>query len=175
MGRAPLAGTGRALVAYAWIAIAGASSGCQLLLDFSELSDGGPSSDGSVPADASALCAANEPNDAFEMATAVTTGALGAVCGDGDRDFYSFTLDGNQDLEAVVTFTAGAETDLELNLVDATGTVLTISTGLDGDERIEQSMALGNRLAAGDYAVEVFGRSAAVSNEYELILSITTP
>jgi len=175
MVRAPLGGTGRALVAFAWIALAVASSGCQLLLDFSELSDGGPSGDGSVPADASALCAANEPNDAFEMATAVTSGALGAVCGDGDRDFYSFTVDGSQDLEAVVTFTAGAETDLELNLVDATGTVLTVSTGLDGDERIQQSAALGNRLAAGDYAVEVFGRSAAVSNEYELIVSITTP
>lgn len=161
--------------ALAWMALAVATSGCQLLLDFSELSDGGPRDDGSVPADASALCAANEPNDSVDMATAVTTGALGAVCGSGDRDFYSFTVDGNQDVEVVVSFTAGAETDLELNLVDATGAVLTISTGLDGDERIEQSAALGNRLAAGDYAVEIFGRSATVSNEYELIVSITTP
>uniref|UniRef100_UPI00339666CA hypothetical protein n=1 Tax=Acinetobacter baumannii TaxID=470 RepID=UPI00339666CA len=46
---------------------------------------------------------------------AVTTGALGAVCGGGDRDFYRFTVDGNQDLEVIVTFTAGAETDLELS------------------------------------------------------------
>jgi hypothetical protein len=175
MVRAPLGGTGRALAALVWIALALASSGCQLLLDFSELSDGGPSGDGSVPADASVLCAANEPNETFEMATATTSGALGAVCGDGDRDFYGFTVDGNQDVELVVTFTAGAETDLELNLVDATGTVLTVSTGLDADERIEQSMALGNRLAAGDYAAEVFGRSESVSNEYELIVAITPP
>jgi hypothetical protein len=163
------------VVAFAWIALVLASSGCQLLLDFSELSDGGPSDDGSVPADASALCAANEPNDAFDMATAVTSGALGAVCGGGDRDFYGFTVDGAQDLEVVVTFTAGEETDLELNLVDATGAVLTVSTGLDADERIEQSLALGNRLAAGDYAAEIFGRTESVSNEYELILTITTP
>ena len=175
MVRAPLGGTGRALVALAWFALALASSGCQLLLDFSELSDGGPREDGSVPADASALCAANEPNDAFDMATAVTTGAIGAVCGAGDRDFYGFTVDGNQDLEVVVTFTAGADTDLELNLVDSTGAVVTVSTGLDADERIEQSMALGNRLAAGDYAAEIFGRTESVANEYELIVTITTP
>jgi hypothetical protein len=157
------------------IALLATASGCQLLLDFSELSDGGPRDDGAAPGDASALCTAGEPNDTFETATAVTTGALGAVCGGGDRDFFRFTVDGNQDLEVVVTFTAGAETDLELNLVDSTGAVLTISTGLDGDERIEQSMALGNRLAAGDYAAEVFGREATVANEYELIVSITTP
>lgn len=175
MVRAPRRCAGRALAALAWMALAASSSGCQLLLDFSELADGGASDDGAVPADASALCAAGEPNDSFETATAVSSGALGAVCGGGDRDLYKFTVDGNQDVEVVVSFTAGADTDLELDLVDAAGTVLTVSTGLDGDERIEQSAALGNRLAAGDYAAEIYGRTDAVSNEYELIVTITTP
>ena len=168
-------GARRGLGALAGIALLAASSGCQLLLDFSELADGGPTDDSAASADASALCATGEPNDTFETATAVTTGALGAVCGGGDLDFYGFTVDGNQDLELVLNFTAGAETDLELNLVDSTGAVLTVSTGLDADERIEQSEALGNRLAAGDYAAEVFGRSETVTNEYELIVTLTTP
>lgn len=163
-----------ALAAVTWIALAPALSGCQLLLDFSELGDGGPPDDG-AQADASLLCSTDEPNESFEMATPVTSGAIAAVCGGGDRDFYKFTVDGNQDVSLVVNFTAGADTDLELNLVDSAGTVLTLSTGLDGDERIDQSAALGNRLAAGDYAAEIFGRSATVSNEYELIVTITTP
>jgi hypothetical protein len=175
MVRAPLGGAGRALLALAWIAFAGAASGCQLLLDFSELADGGPSDDGAPPGDASPLCENDEPHDSFDMAAAVTTGALGAVCGGGDLDFYKFTVDGNQDVTMVVNFTAGESTDLELSLVDSAGTVLTVSTGLDGDERIEQSAALGNRLAAGDYAAEIYGRTPAVSNEYEFILTITTP
>ena len=174
MVRAPRGAAGRAVLALALVALAAAASGCQLLLDFSELSDGGPAGDG-PPGDASALCSAGEPNESFEMAGAVTTGALGAICGGGDLDFYSFTLDGNQDVVLVVNFTAGSESDLELDLVDSAGIVLTRSTGLDGDERIEQSAALGNRLAAGDYAADIYGRTAEVSNEYELIVTVTTP
>jgi hypothetical protein len=170
MVRAPLG----ALAALAWIALATGASGCQLLLDFSELADGGALDD-APPGDASPLCMSDEPNDSFAEAAAVSTSAIGAVCGGGDLDFYKFTVDGNQDVTLVVNFTAGGETDLELNLVDSTGAVVTLSTGLDGDERIEQSAALGNRLAAGDYAAEIFGRTAAVSNEYELIVTITTP
>ena len=175
MVRAPL-GAGRFVLPLVWIAFVHAASGCQLLLDFSELSDGGPTDDdGGAPGDAGALCSAGEPNDSFEMASEVTTGALGAVCGGGDLDFYKFTVDGNQDVDLVVNFTAGPETDLELQLVDSAGTVLTVSTGLDADERIVQSAELGNRLAAGDYAAEILGRTASVSNEYELIVTITTP
>ena len=168
-------GAGRAVMALTLIALSAAGSGCQLLLDFSELSDGGPGGDGGPLGDASELCSAGEPNETFEMASAVTTGAIGAVCGSGDVDFYSFTLDGNQDLVLVVNFTAGAESDLELDLVDSAGIVLTRSTGLDGDERIDQSAVLGNRLAAGDYAANIYGRTAEVANEYELIVTITTP
>ncbi len=160
--------------ALAWIALAIGASGCQLLLDFSELADGGPSGD-APPGDASPLCTNDEPNDSFAEATAVSTGSIGAICGGGDLDFFKFTVDGNQDVTLVINFTAGTDTDLELNLVDSTGAVVTLSTGLDGDERIEQSAALGNRLAAGDYAAEIFGRTATVSNEYELIVTITTP
>jgi hypothetical protein len=174
MVRAPREGAGRAVLALVWIALGGAASGCQLLLDFSELSDGGPPGDG-TGADASALCSEGEPNESFETAGAVTTGAIGAICGGGDLDFYKFTVDGNQDVVLVLTFTAGEATDLELDLVDSAGTVLTRSTGLDGDERIEQSAALGNRLAAGDYAADIYGRTADVANEYELIVTVTTP
>ena len=175
MVRAPLGGTGRALVALAWIALAVASSGCQLLLDFSELSDGGPSGDGSVPADASALCDANEPNDTVDTAGALENDEVAAaICGDGP-DFWSFEVTGVEDVTIELTFTAGAN-DLEMQLQSMAGEVLTISTGTDANEQIEQSAALGNRLEAGTYVIEVLGREDTAMNDYQLTVDlVATP
>ena len=174
----PSGGVGRVALLAVWIAL---GSGCQLLLDFSELPDGGAAPDddgnGGGGSDASSLCSAGEPNESVEEAEPASLDAemQGSVCGGGDRDFYGFTLDGNQDVVAELTFTAGEADDLEMNLVASDGTVLTLSTGLDSDERIEHSMALGNRLAAGDYAADVFGRTETVSNDYTLTITVTTP
>ena len=174
----PSGRVGRVALLAVWIAL---GAGCQLLLDFSELPDGGAAPDddggGGGDDDASSLCSAGEPNDTVEEATeaALAEAIESSVCGGGDRDFYGFALDGNQDVVAEAVFSAGDADDLEMNLVSSNGTVLTLSTGLDTDERIEHSLALGNRLAAGDYAVEVFGRAETSSNDYTLTITVTTP
>lgn len=165
---------------YAGAGLAGLAllAGCQLVLDFSPRDDGG-----ATPADASGaadsgvadavdLCGTLEPNDLLAEAQAVEPGTFqAAVCPAGDIDFYSFTLDGMQDLAVDVTFVAGPD-DLELELLDAdTGGLLTISTGVDGNERIERSPTVTGRLPEGTYAVRVFGRDSTVQNDYEVVLT----
>lgn len=161
------AGIRRAVVATSF-AVAMAA-GCQLVLDFAPLPDGGSGRD-AAPADANALlCAESEPNDSLDAAaTAPAAAILAAICPAGDRDFYQFSVDGSQDVSILVTFTEGVG-DLELSLHDSTtAEVLTISTGTDGDEEIVQRESLGNRLPAGTYAAEVFGRTGSEVTEYRL-------
>jgi hypothetical protein len=155
-----------------------AMGGCSLILDFSgSIHDAGPV-DGNPAADASARCGTDEPNDALAMAVAIEAGPRdAAVCPAGDHDFYGFSLDGTQDLAVDLTFAgeSGAR-DLELQLYDvASAMVLTLSTGLDDDEHIEQSGAQGNRLPAGSYAIEIFGRDDQVENDYHLDVAISAP
>ncbi len=166
---------------YAGAGLAGLAllAGCQLVLDFSPRDDGGappadaPGAADSGAGDAADLCGVLEPNEALAAALAVEPGTFqAAICPAGDIDFYSFTVDGLQDLAIDVTFVAGPN-DLELELLDAdTGGVLTVSTGVDGNERIERSKAVSGRLPVGTYAVRVFGRdSATVQNDYEVVLT----
>jgi hypothetical protein len=153
----------RALLATALLALA---PGCQLVLDFAPLADAGR--------DTSALCGVSEPNDDMSAGAALAfdTEVEGAICADGDLDYYLFSVDGTQDVVAYLTFASGDQ-DLEMKLWSVgNAAVVTVSTGQDGDERIEQSMDLGNRLAAGDYAVEVLGRSDATFNGYQLVVSL---
>ena len=165
---------------YAGAGLAGLAllAGCQLVLDFSPRDDGG-----ATPADASGavdsgasdavdLCGTLEPNNLLAEALPVEPGTFqAAICPAGDIDFYSFTLDGLQDLAVDVTFVAGPD-DLELELLDAdTGGLLTISTGVDGNERIERSPVVTGRLPEGTYAVRVFGRDSNVQNDYEVVLT----
>lgn len=165
---------------YAGAGLAGLAllAGCQLVLDFSPRDDGGappvdaPGAADSGASDAVDLCGQLEPNELLAEALAVEPGTFqAAICPAGDIDFYRFDLDGTQDLAIDVTFAAGAN-DLELELLDAdTGGVLTISTGIDGNERIERSPAVSGRLPEGAYAVRVFGRDSAVQNDYEVVLT----
>jgi hypothetical protein len=166
---------------YAGAGLAGLAllAGCQLVLDFSPRDDGGaPPADApgaladSGASDAVDLCGQLEPNDVLVDALEVEPGAFqAAICPAGDIDYYRFELDGMQDLAVEVTFVAGPN-DLELELLDAdTGGVLTISTGVDGNERIERSPAVSGRLPAGTYAVRVFGRESTVQNDYEVVLT----
>jgi hypothetical protein len=149
-------------------------AGCQLVLDFSSEVER-PAPDASIPdagpPDAASLCGALEPNDTVSSPAPVEPGTFAAsICAAGDEDFYSFTLDGDQDVDIVLTFEAGAN-DLELELYSqASGIRLTFSTGTDGDEQIRHSDGQGNQLAVGTYIVRVFGADAAVVNDYQIVL-----
>lgn len=152
-------------------------AGCQLALDFAPLDDAGPPDGGGVMdsgvADAVDLCGQLEPNDALAEGFMLDPGTYQAsICPPADNDYYRFSLDGSQDLAVDLTFQAGAN-DLELQLYDVnTAAVITLSTGIDGDERIERSLAVSGRLPAGAYAVRVFGREETVQNDYEITLAI---
>jgi hypothetical protein len=151
-----------------------AAVGCQLVLDFSPASDGG--GDG-TEGDASSACGTAEPNDELAQASQARSGdpITGALCGANDRDFFVFEVDGTQNALAELSFD-GARGDLEFQLWSVQDeTVLTVSTGLDNDERIEHSEALGNRLEAGAYAVEVMGRDETVENSYQLTITLSEP
>lgn len=156
-------------------AIAGLAflTGCQLILDFSPIADGGGGDgsaiDGGGP-DAETACGVLEPNESLGTPALADPGTfVAAICPAGDQDFYGFDLSGSEDLVIELTFEAGVN-DLELELYDATsGDVLTLSTGGDGDEKIEHSAANSNRLGAGTYAMRVFGRDLQVQNEYQLM------
>jgi hypothetical protein len=148
--------------------------GCSLLLDFSApVGDGAPADADST--DASDTCAKDEPNDDLTTATPAVSGTINAsLCDPGDRDFYGFTVDGASDVVVELSFRGEDGTrDLELTLYRG-AKALTISTGLNDDERIEHSMALANVLPAGDYLLEVFGRDPEVTNDYVLVLTIGT-
>lgn len=152
-------------------------AGCQLVLDFSPLADG-------APPDATAVDAGPDPaqfcddlestdgtpnNNTITLAYDLEPGTYQAAICPPDDDFYSITMDGNQDLNILLTFQAGAD-DLELELYHALSEMkLVVSTGTDGDEQIERTFAAGNRLTAGTYVIRVFGRDGEVENDYSLV------
>jgi hypothetical protein len=149
-------------------------AGCQLILDFSPIEDGGTGGTqiDSAAADAFDACGVLEENDGLAAAAPIDVGTFRAgICPAGDEDYYGFMLDGTQDLVIVMMFQPGPE-DLDLELYDATTTELVrVSIGSQGVDRIEQSLAVGGRLPAGAYAARVFGHEPAVQNEYDLTLT----
>lgn len=149
-------------------------AGCQLVLDFSAeveapVADAGVPPDAAPPDAAVSLCDAFEPNETSDASSAIEPGTFAAsVCGDGDQDYFSFTLDGSEDVDILLTFEAGSN-DLELELyTQGSGVALVLSTGSDGDEQIRRAQK--NRLPAGTYLIRVFGRLPGVENEYRLTL-----
>lgn len=149
------------------------AGGCSLILDFAPGADSGPGDDAGSDAGAAVNCAVGEPNDAVDEAGAIDDSVAAAICGDGP-DYWSFEVDGAQDVTIELTFTAGAN-DLEMQLLSMAGEVLTISTGTDANEQIEQSSALGNQLDAGTYVIAVLGRETTAENDYQLAVDINTP
>ena len=150
------------------------SSGCQLLLDFSPLADGGPPDGvGATRGDADARsCAPRlEPNDSLgEAAGGRAAAAFGAaICPARRHDFYGFTLDGSQDLVLELTFAAGAATISSSSSYDADGAVLTLSrpasTATSGSSiRRRSATAWPPALRRA----RVRPRRATVQNEYQL-------
>ncbi|HUS63201.1 MAG TPA: hypothetical protein VMZ28_01620 [Kofleriaceae bacterium] len=149
------------------------AAGCSLLLDFAPGADGGPGDDAGSDAGAAVNCTVGEPNDTVDAAGAIDDSVAAAICADGP-DYWSFEVDGAQDVAIELTFTAGAN-DLEMQLLSMEGEVLTISTGTDANEQIEQSSALGNQLEAGTYIIAVLGRETTAENDYQLAVEIDTP
>lgn len=151
-------------------------AGCQLVLDFSSEVEA-PVADASVQPDAAAPdaavspCDAFEPNETSDAPRAIEPGTFAAsICGGSDQDYFSFTVDGSQDVDILLTFEAGSN-DLELELyTEGSGVALVLSTGSDGDEQIQRALAQENRLAAGTYIIRVFGRVPGVENSYQLTL-----
>ncbi len=156
-------------------AIAGLAflAGCQLVLDFSPIEDGGggTQTDSGV-IDAFDPCGVHEPNNDLANAAPIDVGTFQAgICPAGDDDYYGFMLDGTQELVIVMMFQS-APGDLDISLYDATTTaVLQVSMSIQPVDRIEFSLALGNRLPAGAYAARVFGHDPSVENAYQLTLT----
>jgi hypothetical protein len=157
-----------------------ASSGCSLVLDFS---------DKAIPKDAAldapdapyddAECTYMEPNDTFATAMMVTTTDTGpaAICPGSteDHDFYKFTVPaGTTSVVVTVTFSE-AIGDLDLRLYDSTATVIAQSRGFTDMEQITcpGTSPPCAALTAGDYAFEVFPAVTGATNFYNFSLALT--
>jgi hypothetical protein len=157
------------------------TGGCSLILDFDESADAGPTIDGGVvdgpTGDGGDPCAEFEPNNSLQTAASIEAGVYGplGICPTGDADFFSFTVDGAQDVLVQALFTNAPSMDLEMRMYDGTGQVIDRSETFDSNESIERSSAMGNILAAGSYFVEVFGFNNTDTNTYTLDLAITAP
>jgi hypothetical protein len=160
---------GRLLGGAAWLA-ALLSSGCSLLLDFSEPE---------LPKFPDEECAAGEPNDLPAEATPLPAEPVAAaLCrrDDGpDVDFFTLTVAPGQLItQLALRFSqAGGEGDLDLYLYDATGnTELGKAVSDDSDETLTcLSAACPHTLLPGTYLVEVReALRSLVGNRYTLEL-----
>lgn len=159
------------------------SSGCSLVLDFSDYPDSAPRTDApmsdaspqhdtaAIDAGVSLRCQAYEPNEDTGNAAAGEALVEAAICGPSDLDFYSFEVDGAQDLELSLAFET-ANGNLDLRLRDAAGAQLVQAVGNAEPETLVRSQGSGGRLAAGTYYVEVFSLIQD-ENDYDLSITIT--
>jgi len=168
-------------LALATVALA-SLSGCSLLLDFGENTDAGPTIDAQTfdagpSGDGGDPCNAFEPNETLQTAFAIDPGSYAplGICPSGDHDFFSFTVDGINDVVIEALFTNDTSMDLEMRLYDDQGGVIDRSETFDSNERIERSTAGNDTLAAGTYFIEVFGFGNTDTNNYTLVLSVTAP
>lgn len=163
--------------AHAIVLAALASSGCSLVLDFS---------DSQIPGDASPdmpyteeECMYKEPNDGVASAALVVPGDTGpaAICqaDPEDSDFYRFTVpDGTTMVQIDLMFTNFGGGDLDLKLLDANGSMITQSRGVGDTETIicpATSPACAT-LTPGDYIFQVFPALGSV-NSYTFALTLT--
>lgn len=112
-----------------------------------------------------------EENDTQGTAAPLASGSHGNLntC-ETDEDFYAITLQANEDLTVDATF-SNAEGDIDLELLDSSGTVVTDSASASDDESITYTAP-----ASGTYFLRVFLYSDAGStlgNDYGLDVSIS--
>jgi hypothetical protein len=152
-------------------------TGCSWMLDFS---------DSAIPVDAAPdapytqeQCDYLEPNDSLAEAALITPAEIGtaAICaGDvEDHDFYKFTVPPDTASVTIrILFSSRPGGDLDLKLLDASGTMLAQSRGFVDDETIVCPSASPScpALTEGDYVFEVFPAVPGSTNSYTLSLTI---
>ncbi len=153
-----------------------------MILDFS---------DSQIPIDAppdtpytQEQCMYKEPNDSIDTAAMIEPTEMGpaAICAPAmatdpeDTDFYKFTVPaGTASVQVKITFMTSPKGDLDLKLLDSTGTMLAQSRGFLDFETITcpaMSPACA-ALAPGDYVFQVLPGSAMATNPYNIELTIT--
>lgn len=155
----------------------GVTSGCSLVLDFS---------DGAIPKDAAidaafsqAECEFKEPNDTAASAAEFAVAEVGpaAICNGSfdDHDFYKVVVPANSRVSVKISFESSPTGDLDLRLYDKTGaTVLGRSSGFGDVEEIAcpgQSPACA-ALVPDEYLFEVFPAIAGATNRYDIAVTI---
>jgi hypothetical protein len=154
------------------------TTGCSLILDFS---------DSQIPIDAppdspytEEQCMYKEPNDTVETAAMIDPSETGpaAICASDpeDTDFYKFTVPANTaSVQVRIAFMTSPKGDLDLKLLDATGTMLAQSRGfLDFENIVCPAMSPAcAALSPGDYVFQVLPGSAMSTNPYTIQLTIT--
>lgn len=149
---------------------------CSLILDFD---DPPPPPDAmGIDAIPAAACDFGEPNNDRTMATPLDPVAAqsAAICGNGDRDFFSLQVADGEALSFAIRFAQeGGRGDLDMRLLDVDGNIVARSLSTDADELIACPGASPPcpTLAAGNYFIEVFGFSPDVENGYTIEFELT--
>ena len=150
------------------------SSGCSLILDFSGSTE--------TPADAAftqAECDFKEPNNTLATATPLELTDVGpaAICpsgGSDDRDVYRVTLPASSTVSFKITYFFSPTGDLDIQLTDTQGSMISASRSFDNDEVIAcpgQNPPCVGPLPAGDYFFEVFPGQPGMANRYDISIT----
>jgi len=148
--------------------------GCSLVLDFS---------DKAIPKDAMTdapytadECTYKEPNDSLDTAAVITATDTGpaAICADDPGDFYKITIGTASSVTFAIQFTNRPGGDLDLELLDSTGTQKSISRGFGDGETIAcpGSAPPCSALTPGDYVMRVFPAVQGAVNQYTFSVQV---
>jgi hypothetical protein len=153
------------------MAIAGAGSGCSVILDCNVNPDAVPDP---------GACAYKQPHDSQAAAQPllVTDTGPAAICPAGDHDFYRFTVPADGSTVTMrITFDIVTHQDLDMNLYAAVdGTLLSSGVAFGAPEELIVCPGTApncNPLTAGDYILEVLGGGPALFNTYAIELTIS--
>jgi len=152
-----------------------AMSGCSLILDFSGSTE--PDVDAAFT---QAECDFKEPNDTRDTAIALAVTDVGpaAICPKmsvDDHDFYRITLPTSSSVSFKITYFFSSNSDLDLQLTNMAGDVLSSSRGFDNDEIIVcpgASPPCTGPLAPGDYILEVLPGQPGMANRYDISIGV---
>ena len=150
-------------------------SGCSLILDFSGSTE--PDVDAAYT---QAECDFKEPNDTRDTASVLDVSDVGpaAICpkmGVDDHDFYRITLPTSSSVSFKITYFFSSNSDLDLQLTNTAGDVLSSSRGFDNDEIIVcpgASPPCPMTLAPGDYILEVLPGQPGMANRYDIAIGV---
>ncbi len=113
-----------------------------------------------------------ENNDSFDEAVVITPGSFSnlALCGDGaggiDEDYYLFEVTEMDTVTVAIAFSTD-QGDLDLDLLDEQGDIITSSFSLTDDESITKC------LQPGLYEAHVFTFDTSISTPYSLTLDFS--